>query len=152
MSDQAAVESLLALSAGVLVVVIVWGIIAYLLTASALYTMAKNQGLEDAFFAFIPILNYKTWGDLLEEKAPDFLRPQTGWKLVGVAVGLFILNLIPFLNFIAFIVGVVLGVWMLYALLNRYTTNAGVWTVVHIITGCIAFPIHIFLIRKNQPR
>ncbi|MBO9130664.1 hypothetical protein [Bacillus sp. 165] len=152
MSDQAAVDSFLALSAGVMVVAFIWGVIAYLFTAFALYKMGRNQGFDDAFFAFIPVLNYKTWGDLLETKAPDFLKPQTGWKVFGVFIALIILNLIPLLNIIAVIAGAVLGVWMLYALLDRYTVNAGVWTVVHIITGCFFFPIHLFVIRNNQPR
>ncbi len=150
--DQVVFEQMLALGIVFTIIMIIWGIAAYLLSAFALHTMAKNQGLEDAYFAFIPILNCKTWGDLVGPKMPDYLRPETGWKVLGIFVACFILNFIPIVNFISSIVSLILAIWIMYLLLERYTTNSVLFTIIHLITASLFFPLHLFLIRKNKPR
>lgn len=149
--DDQATAGLLALSAGVIIISLIWAIAAYLLTAFALNTMAKRQGAEDAFLAFIPIVQLKVWGDLVEQKLPDFLKPQAGWKTVWIVVGCIILNLIPIINILAYIVSIVFGIWLMYLLLERYGSNAVLFTILHIITCSVFFPLHVFLIRKNEP-
>lgn len=152
MDDQALFEQMLAWGIVFAFIMIIWCIAAYLLSAFALHTMAKKQGLEDAYFAFIPILNCKTCGDLVESKLPDYLRPQAGWKVFWVFVACFVLSFIPIVNFISSLVSLVLAVWLMYLLLERYTTNSILFTIIHFITGSLFFPLHLFLIRKNEPR
>lgn len=62
MEDQGLLAGFFALSFAFILVVLIWAIIAYLLTAFALYTMAKNDGATDGALAFIPFLNSKIWG------------------------------------------------------------------------------------------
>lgn len=80
MEDQSVLAGFFALSFAFILVIIIWAIISYLLTAFALYTMAKNDGATDGVLAFIPFLNSKTWGDLAKDKLPDFLKEEAGGK------------------------------------------------------------------------
>lgn len=151
-ADDGIIAGFLALGLIFIIIFLVWAVVAYLLTAFALYNMAKADGLEDAFFAFIPFLNCKTWGDLIGKKFPQFMQPQSGWKLVGVYVACFIIGWIPFLNVVSSILLFVLGIYVIYLLFERYTTNAVLYTVLHVITCSIFLPIHLFVIRNNEPR
>ena len=142
----------LALGLIFVIIALIWAVAAYLLTGFALYNMAKADGVEDSFFAFIPFLNCKTWGDLIGKKFPQFMQPQSGWKLVGVYVACFIIGWIPFLNVVSSLLLFVLGVYIIYLLFERYTTNAVLYTFLHVITCSIFLPIHLFVIRNNEPR
>ncbi|PHA00111.1 hypothetical protein COE51_08210 [Bacillus pseudomycoides] len=151
-ADDGIIAGFFALGLIFIIIFLVWAVAAYLLTAFALYNMAKAEGLEDSFFAFIPFLNCKTWGDLIGKKLPQFMQPQSGWKLIGVYVACFIIGWIPFLNVVSSILLFVLGVYVTYLLLERYTTNAVLYTFLHIITCSIFLPIHLFIIRNKEPR
>ncbi|ENQ3108105.1 hypothetical protein ACEOWJ_004238 [Bacillus cereus] len=146
------IAAFLALGLIFIIIFLVWAVVAYLLTAFALYNMAKADGVEDAFFAFIPFLNCKTWGDLIGKKLPQFMQPQSGWKLIGVYAACIIIGWIPFLHFISSVLLFALGVYIIYLLFERYTTNAVLYTVLHVITCSIFLPIHLFVIRNNEPR
>ena len=150
MEDQGVLASLFALSFAAIVIILVWVLLAYVLTAFALYTMAKNDGANDGVLAFIPFLNSKIWGDLAKEKLPSFLKEEAGWKVFGIYVACFILNFIPIISILATGVSLVLSVYLIYAILERYGTNAILFTVIHVITCSIFLPIHLFLIR-NEP-
>lgn len=54
MEDQGVLAGFFALSFAFILVILIWAVIAYLLTAFALYTMAKNDGATDGVLAFIP--------------------------------------------------------------------------------------------------
>lgn len=151
-TDDGIIAGFLALGLIFIIVALIWAVAAYLLTAFALYNMAKADEREDSFFAFIPFLNSKIWGDLIGKKLPPFMQPQSGWKLFGVYVACFIIRWIPFLGFISSLFLLVLGVYIVYLLLERYTTNAVLYTVLHVITCFIFLPIHLFVIRNNEPR
>ncbi|MDF4740544.1 hypothetical protein P3530_24680, partial [Vibrio parahaemolyticus] len=84
MEDQGVLAGFFALSFAFILVILIWAVIAYLLTAFALYTMAKNDGATDGVLAFIPFLNSKIWGDLAKDKLPDFLKEEAGWKVFGI--------------------------------------------------------------------
>lgn len=146
------IAGFLALGLIFIIIFLVWAVVAYLLTAFALYNMAKADGLEDSFFAFIPFLNCKTWGDLIGKKLPQFMQPQSGWKLIGVYAVCIIIGWIPFLHFISSVLLFALGVYIIYLLFERYTTNAVLYTVLHVITCSIFLPIHLFVIRNNEPK
>ncbi|EEM03420.1 hypothetical protein bmyco0002_41110 [Bacillus pseudomycoides] len=150
MEDQSILAGFFALSFVAIVIMLIWAFIAYLLTVFALYTMAKNDGAEDGILAFIPFLNSKVWGDLAREKLPDFLKEGAGWKVFGIYVACFILNFIPIISLLASVVVLVLSIYLVYAILERYGTNAILFTVIHVITCSIFLPIHLFLIR-NEP-
>lgn len=150
--DDGVVAAFLALGFIFSVFVIIWAIAAYLLSAYALYTMAKNEGREDAFLAFIPFINCKVQGDLVAKKLPSFMSSEAGWKLFGVYVVIFILSFVPLINIFTGILSIGLGVYIMYAILERYSDNAVLFTVIHVITACLFFPLHLFLVRKNTPR
>ncbi|MBO1623660.1 MULTISPECIES: hypothetical protein [Bacillus] len=150
MEDQSILAGFFALSFTFILIIVIWGIIAYVLTAFSLYTMAKNDGAEDGVLAFIPFLNSKVWGDLAKEKLPSFLKEEAGWKIFGIYVLCFILNFVPILNVLATGVSLVLSIYLIYAILERYGTNAVLFTIIHVITCSIFLPIHLFLIR-NEP-
>lgn len=150
MEDQSILAGFFALSFTFILIIVIWGIIAYVLTAFSLYTMAKNDGAEDGVLAFIPFLNSKVWGDLAKEKLPNFLKEEAGWKIFGIYVLCFILSFVPILNVLATGVSLVLSIYLIYAILERYGTNAVLFTIIHVITCSIFLPIHLFLIR-NEP-
>lgn len=150
--DDGVVAAFLALGFIFIAFMIIWGIAAYLLSAFALYTMAKNEEREDAFLAFIPFISCKVQGDLIAKKLPSFMSPEAGWKLFGVYVFIFILSFVPIVNLFASVLSIVLGVYVMYAILERYSDSAVLFTVIHVVTACLFFPLHLFLIRKNTPR
>ncbi|PEY31557.1 hypothetical protein CN354_23420 [Bacillus cereus] len=150
MEDQSILAGFFALSFAAIFIILIWVLIAYLLTAFALYTMAKNDGANDGVLAFIPFLNSKIGGDLAKEKLPSFLKEEAGWKVFGIYVACFILNFIPIISLLATGVSLALSIYLVYAILERYGTNAILFTVIHVITCSIFLPIHLFLIR-NEP-
>ncbi|MFJ8529539.1 hypothetical protein [Bacillus sp. NPDC094106] len=150
MEDQSILASFFALSFASIFIALIWAVLAYVLTAFALYTMAKNDGADDGVLAFIPFLSAKIWGDLAKEKLPDFLKEEAGWKVFGIYVVCFILKFIPILCLLAGAVVLVLSIYLIYAVLERYSTNAVLFTIIHVITFSIFLPIHLFLIR-NEP-
>lgn len=150
--DDGVVAAFLALGVVFVTALIIWGIAAYLLSAFALYTMAKNDGREDGFLAFIPIINCKVQGDLIAKKLPDFMNPEAGWKLFGVYVGIFILSFVPVIGVLTSFLSIGLGIYVMYAILERYADNAVLFTVIHVVTAGLFFPLHLFLVRKNTPR
>ncbi|WP_242144070.1 MULTISPECIES: hypothetical protein [unclassified Bacillus cereus group] len=152
MEDQSIFAGFLALSFTAILIILIWAVLSYVLTAFALYTMAKNDGANDAILAFIPFLNCKVWGDLAREKFPDFLKEEAGWKVFGIYVGCFILNFIPIIGFLAGVATLVLSIYLIYAILERYGTNAVLFTIIHAITCSLFLPIHLFLIRNEPTR
>lgn len=152
MDDQSLLASFFALSFFVIFLTFIWIIVAYFLTAIALYTMAKNDRIDDAVFAFIPFLNMKVWGDLAKGKLPDFLKENAGWKVFGIYIVCFFLNFIPVIGWLASVVTVVLAIYLMYAILERYGTNAVLFTILHVITLSVFLPIHLFVIRKEVAR
>ena len=114
MEDQGLLAGFFALSFAFILVILIWAVIAYLLTAFALYTMAKNDGATDGVLAFIPFLNSKIWGDLAKDKLPDFLKEEAGWKVFGIYVACFIFNFVPILYLIATAVSIVLLSYLRY--------------------------------------
>ena len=54
MEDQGLLAGFFALSFAFILVILIWAVIAYLLTAFALYTMAKMTVQRMEFLAFIP--------------------------------------------------------------------------------------------------
>lgn len=150
--DDGVMAAFFALGIVFVTIAIIWGVAAYLLSAFALYTMARNEGREDAFLAFIPIINCKVQGDLIAKKLPSFMNPEAGWKLFGVYVGIFILSFIPIVNILTGFLSVGLGIYVMYAILERYADNAVLFTVIHVVTAGLFFPLHLFLVRKHTPR
>ncbi|MBO1581932.1 hypothetical protein [Bacillus sp. XF8] len=152
MEDQGIFAGFLALSFTFILIIVIWGILAYVLTAFALYTMAKNDGANDGVLAFIPFLNSKVWGDLAREKLPGFLKEEAGWKVFGIYVLCFILNFVPIISVLATGVSLVLSIYLVYAILDRYGTNSVLFTIIHVITCSIFLPIHLFLIRNESTK
>ncbi|MGN4932185.1 hypothetical protein [Bacillus cereus group sp. MYBK14-1] len=150
MEDQGVLAGFFALSFAFILVILIWAIISYLLTAFALYSMAKNEGATDGVLAFIPFLNSKTWGDLAKDKLPDFLKEEAGWKVFGIYVACFIFNFVPIISLLATAVSIVLSIYLIYAILDRYGTNSILFTIIHVITFSVFLPIHLFIIR-NEP-
>ncbi len=54
---SAADAATLAAAGGAMVFQFILSIIGYLVVSFSMYTIAKNQGVENAWFAFVPILN-----------------------------------------------------------------------------------------------
>ncbi|KEK25143.1 hypothetical protein [Bacillus gaemokensis] len=152
MEEQSILAGFFALGFAFILITVIWVIIAYLLTAVALYTMAKNDGADDGVLAFIPFLNSKILGDLAKEKLPDFLKEEAGWKVFGIYVACFILNFIPIISLLATGVSIVLSIYLIYAILERYGTNAILFTIIHVITCSIFLPIHLFIIRDEPTK
>lgn len=95
-------------------------------------------------------LNSKIWGDLAKDKLPDFLKEEAGWKVFGIYVACFIFNFVPILYLLATAVSIVLSIYLIYAILDRYGTNSILFTIIHTITFSVFLPIHLFIIR-NEP-
>ncbi|HWO95992.1 MAG TPA: hypothetical protein VNM45_06615 [Bacillus sp. (in: firmicutes)] len=146
MDEQTAYALIATLGVFSLFIVII-GLIIYVLSSYSVMKLAQNAGIENGWFAFIPILNIYLYGELISAK----LGGNGGVKLlIAYAVGI-ILNLIPIINIVASIALFVFGICITYWLFQRFTDKAVLYTVLSFLTGGIAYAICLYMIRKNSP-
>lgn len=146
MDDQTAYAFVAALGIFSLFFVIV-GLIIYVVSSYSIMKLAKNAGIENGWFAFIPILNMYLYGELVSSK----LGGNGGVKLLIAYAAAIILNLIPIINIIASIALFVFSICITYWLFQRFTEKAVLYTVLSFLTGGIAYAICLYLIRENDP-
>ncbi|MEQ6377384.1 hypothetical protein RZN22_10095 [Bacillaceae bacterium S4-13-58] len=121
---------------------VILGIIGYVLTAFAVMKMAQNENIDYAWLAWIPIGNMWVLGELITEK----LKGNGGMKLLIISVISIFVSMIPFLGSI--IVAIV-GIVVIYWLLEKYSENAVLHTVLSVL-----IPIYcaiILFIHRDRP-
>lgn len=138
-----------------LVVIVIVAVILYVFTALALFTMAKNKGIDHAWFAWIPVLQNYLQGELIDDVVPFFspntLIPYAKWILLGGAILVSCLSQVQYLGTILAVVYAVYYYLALYRLYKLYDADhCVVYTVLSIIFA-VTGPFFMFAIRNNTP-
>src|SRR5690554_2980031 len=107
--------------AGSIIIILLVGIVAiglYILLAFSLYTMANNKGLDNAWLAFIPVLQLFTIGRLIGTlKFQTYTVPfPAEWVLLGTSLATIILDN-GFINLIAYLICILAyyNIYLLYS-------------------------------------
>ncbi|MGL4283041.1 hypothetical protein [Eubacterium aggregans] len=154
MSDSTGYAALFGLIMSFAVVFIVIGIVLYVFTALALYTMAKNKGIEYAWLAWIPVANGYVMGEVMDDKVAigSSVIPYAKWILLLGSIVTGLLAMIPYIVWIFSILYLVYYYCAIYRLYKLYKPdNAVLYLVLSIIFG-ITMPFFIFSMRNNTPQ
>lgn len=151
MSDAGSYGLLYALSGITLVLSFIVACGLYLLFSYGLYRMAEKAGVENSWFAFIPIVQYYTMGKVIREvKIGSYVIPHLEWVLVLAPFAYVLLSLIPIINFIAGIIYVVFYIIVTYSLFKKYSHNAVLMTILGFLVPFL-YPIFVFALRNSEP-
>lgn len=143
------VLGLIILGGGIILLLIAF--ILYLLGAIGLYKLAKNNGIEHAFLAFIPILQAYLIGELIGElKVFNFDIPRPEIVLPVAPIAASIISPVPVIGVLAGIALLILNIFAIYKLFSVYTENsATIYTVLSVVLPFM-FPILLFVIRDKK--
>ena len=138
----------------IILIGLVFGIIAYLITALIYFKTSKTNGYSDvAYIAWIPLVNVYSlflltanWGDYTMNRA-------LAKRNTLIYFGLFIVSFIPIIGYIASIGMAGFILYYLYRLMYRWsgeTAKAVLYVILTIITGGLFFGIY-GLMRMSKP-
>ncbi|UNC90759.1 hypothetical protein [Candidatus Contubernalis alkaliaceticus] len=151
MNEEALLLSFLLGLGAFLFVFAVIGLICYVLLAMGLYTMANNKGLENPWFAWVPILQFYILGQIIEEmRFGNFEVPNVPVALVVAAVAPAILGTIPLIGWLISLASMVILLYSLYLLFDKYSDNAVLKTVLSVVLPFLG-PIFVFMMRNESP-
>ncbi|MCX7708596.1 MAG: hypothetical protein N2484_01975 [Clostridia bacterium] len=156
--DNAGALGILAFLGMFMLVFVIIGIVAYVLMALGLYTMAKNRGIENPWLAWIPIANLYILAKLIGTLSiGGWQVPNLEMFLPLATVVVVFTSWIPVLGFLISIANVVLLAFALHKLYKMYRPEqATLWlilTIVGFVTGILAIlgPIFLFIMRNDTP-
>ena len=134
-------------------ILIIIGVALYLLFAFGLFKMAKNQRIEQAWLAFIPIVQLYIIGLLVGDKITIFDNEFTnlGVILVVASLASLVLSFIPFIGILFTLAYLALFYYVLYNLFVLYEENAVLYLVLSIIVPFL-LPVFVFMMREKHPR
>lgn len=120
----------------------------YVMQALGLYKIAKKEGNDFAWFAWVPILQ----GFLIPMLVEDDVHESIKGKMtliygISIVATLFIGGFIPFISFIPLIV----TIYALYFLIGRYSKNEVGHLVVLIVTGTFSLPFQLLYLMNRDP-
>lgn len=131
---------------------VVIGIALYVIFALGLMNLAKKQGIENEWLAFIPIAQLYILGLIIKElKIFSFEVPSPELVLPIAALAAIVLGAVPVIGFVLSIGNAVLTVASLYTLYLIYIPGSAVlYTVLGFFLPFLT-PFFIYSIRNNEP-
>ncbi len=141
-----------AVVASFFLIFLVVGIIIYVLGAIGLYTMAKNKKIENAWLAWIPIVQLYIMGKIIRTlKIGEYEIPQVEVVLPLVAVGGTIFSPIPLIGGLIGIVALIIELFALHKLFTIYRPDqAIVYLIISVVLPFMG-PVFIFIMRNDEP-
>ncbi|WHH61316.1 hypothetical protein [Petroclostridium sp. X23] len=128
------------------------GIVLYVLFAIGLYGMAKNQQLENEWFAWIPILQLYIIGKILKEiKIADYTISRLEIVLPVATLAMIVLSGIPVIGWLLGLAYFVFNIFVTYQLFKMYKGDKA--TLMTVLSFILFFmgPIYIFNLRNASP-
>ncbi|WP_270181084.1 hypothetical protein [Alkalihalobacillus sp. CinArs1] len=110
-----------------------------------LMRMAERLGIKNGWFAFVPILNHYTMGEVVSEK----LKNNGGTILIVMLLSAALLGWIPILGIFVIIAYLVVYYISLYWIYEKFSNQSLIMLILSIIFPVIT-PFFIFAIRKNE--
>lgn len=151
-SDVGFLSFILGFGLVLMLVLFVVSIVLYLLHSIGLYKMAKNLGIENPWFAFIPVLHLYTMGMIVRKvKFQNFEIPQLEIVLPVSLVASMILSMLPFIGALIPIAYLAFYYFVLYYFYKKYKGDKAV--VMTILSFFLFFmePIYFFMMRDQRP-
>jgi len=148
MEEFGSIGAFLALGAAFIMVFFIGALIWYVLNAIGLYKIAKKEGNENAWFAWVPVLNVLLLPMLVNNDVHESIRGNfVIIYIVSLVASMFLGGIIPFVALVPF----ALFVYGFYILLSRYSKNAVVHTVIAGVTLGVSAPIQFLYIMNREP-
>jgi hypothetical protein len=124
----------------------------YVLAAIGLYTMAKNRDIENAWIAWIPVVQLYIIGRLIGTLyIGSYEVPQPELVLPGLAVAGSVLSNVRLIGGLIGIVSLVVNLFALHKLYTIYRPNqATLYLVVSILLPFMG-PVFLFIMRNDEP-
>ena len=133
---------------GLVIVSLIFSFISYIFYAIGMYGVAKTEGYDKPWLAWVPIANSFMIPILMDKYAHPQIRGKFVWiYLASILVGFF---LSLFISIAGYISTIVLG-YGFYLLAKRYSERPVLHLVVGVVTLTMAVPFQIFRFRKRQP-
>jgi len=133
---------------------LVFGLIAYLITALIYFKTSKTNGFSDvAYIAWIPLMNVYILFLLSANSDDDTTSRALAKRNILIYLGLFIVSFIPVIGIIASLVMAGIALYYSYRLMYRWSGETGkavLYIILSIITGGLFFAIY-GLMHMNQP-
>lgn len=150
-SSSVGIGALLAIGGIVILFIFITVIVLYVLGAYGLYKMATNDGVENAWLAWIPIANMYILAKLIKTLSiGSYKVPNLDIVLTVGAIASSVLSTIPIIGFLIVIAYTIIGIFALHKLYSKYRPeNATLFLILSIIFGFMA-PIFIFIMRNDK--
>ncbi|MFJ7732557.1 hypothetical protein ACIQXF_11740 [Lysinibacillus sp. NPDC097231] len=138
----------------IIVVALVLGLIAYIVSALIYFMASKTNGFGDvAYIAWIPIINVYSLFLLTANGADHKTVRATAKKYTLIYIGLLIVSFIPIIGFISTLCTTVFMFYFTYRLFYRWSGEKGkavLYIILSFVTGGLFFFIY-GLMRMNRP-
>lgn len=141
-----------AIVASFFLIFLVVGVVIYVLGSIGLYTMAKNKRIENAWLAWIPIVQLYIMGKIIRTlKIGEYEIPQVEVVLPLIAVGGTIFSPIPLIGGLIGIVALIIELFALHKLFTIYRPDqAIVYLIISVVLPFMG-PVFIFIMRNDEP-
>lgn len=123
------------------------GLINYVLQAVGLFGLAKKQGLEHAWLAWIPVVNTLVLTMLVEDDVVDSLK---GKYTIAYVIGFFVSMILSMFVAIFSIIPMVMIYYAFYLVAVKYSKRAIVHLVISIVTLGLTIPLQLFMFRNRE--
>lgn len=139
--------------AGVILVFGIIGLVNYVLLCLGLMRMAQNQGIENAWLAWIPIGNMWIMGKVIKTiDLGDRKFEQAEMILVIAAAASFLASFIPVVGTLISLAVTILYILVIYKIYKMYAPGKELlYTILTFVFAIIAPGILFFIIKDNTP-
>lgn len=143
---------ILGLGIGFVLLIGLAGLAAYILMALALMTMADRKGIENAWLAFIPVVNMFVLGSILEEL--DFFgtkieKPEMILPILALAS--FFFSSFGFVGSVISLFSFVVSLLAYFQLVEMYKKGSGIFYLVLLVLLAPVGAWLLYSIRENTP-
>ena len=126
------------------------GILSYVLFAVGLHTVGERHGVDNAYFAWIPILQYYVLGAVIDHVSIFGQKiDELKWILPGLSVATFILGGVPVLGTLIAIATLVISIVALHKFLEMQGSSSPIGVIVASLFIPLVLPIVVFNLRHN---
>lgn len=153
LGDPSSLGPIIAMFAAFIFLFVIIGIVFYIFFSIGLYKLAKNNGDDIAWMAFIPVAQYYTMGNLVKGNFTIFGKRIEKIEVI-LPIAMFIggtLSAIPVIGFLVAIALLILYISVVYHVFKKYKgQQATMFTILSIVFAFL-YPFFIFAMRNSAP-
>ncbi|UTR13769.1 hypothetical protein MM221_14260 [Salipaludibacillus sp. LMS25] len=125
-------------------------IVIYILGGLGLRRLAKREGFDSTWRAFVPFVNLFLWGQIVKGQSSKSWAESLPHLLVGAGIGVIVFNLIPFFGQFIIIASLVVIFYTAHLLYDTYTRYPFPLLLASIFSFGLGIPVIMFFIRNNE--